>query len=436
MKRILSSVLVLVLFFAHTIYARLSLELTRGMSAAMPIALVPFVNGDSVKVPGDSTITSVIHNDLEDSGQFRVVEPSLFASRPSKVSEVDFQHWQKLGVNNLVMGEVTALSDGRYQVDFKLLNVYTPKTPVMMGERFDTTEAGLRALSHHISDLIYQKLTGIPGVFSTKIAYVLVQHPVDALAQYNLEVADADGFNPQRLLSSPQPIMSPTWMPDGRELAYVSFEHHEASIYLQDVATGSRRLVSRFPGINGAPAFSPDGKRLAMVLSMTGNPKIYVFSMLTHRLTQITHGYSIDTEPAWAPDGKSMIFTSDRGGTPQIYRYYFAGDRIERLTFDGNYNARASFVPHQNAIVLMHRSSDLFGIAKQNLNTGYLTSLTDSGSDESPSVAPNGRMILYAQNYKGSGVLALVSIDGRIKLRLPSREGNVQEPAWSPFLHS
>jgi TolB protein len=373
---------------------------------------------------------------LQNSGQFKVIEPGLFDSSTASKSQIDYKHWQKRGVNNIILGSIKPLTDGRYQVSFELLNVYTPKSPVLLSQTFTVVQAGLRSLAHHISDIVFQKITGTRGVFSTKIAYVLVQGDADGAPKYNLEVADEDGFDPQTLLVSSQPIMSPTWTPDGKQLAYVSFENHEASIYLQQLATGHRQLVSRFPGINGAPAFSPDGKKLAMVLSTTGNPKIYTFDMLSHKLSQVTHGYSIDTEPSWAPDGKSLIFTSDRGGSPQVYRHYFVGDRTERLTFSGNYNARASFSPNEQNIVMMHRQTGVFGIAVQNLDAGNVQDLTDSGSDESPSMAPNGKMIIYAEQFSGRGVLAAVSIDGRIKLRLPSREGNVQEPAWSPFLHT
>ena len=435
MKRVLVAIFACGLFMVHGAWAALSLELTQGVSAAMPIALIPFNHDDVATVPGNTTMTAVLHNDLQNSGQFKVIEPGFMDKVPAQASQVNFKQWQQRGVDNIVLGSITALTDGRYQIRFDLLNVYTPKSPVILSQTFTVEEAGLRALAHHISDMIYQKLTGVPGIFSTKIAYVLVRPTTDGNNQYNLEVADADGFDPQTLLVSSQPVMSPTWTPDGKQLAYVSFEHHEAAIYMQDLASGGRRLVSRFPGINGAPSFSPDGKQLAMVLSISGNPKIYTFNMQTHQLAQLTHGYSIDTEPAWAPDGKSLIFTSDRGGGPQVYRYYLAGHRIERMTFDGNYNARASFLPNETGIVMMHRESTAFGIAEQDLSSGRLLALTTSGSDESPSIAPNGKMVIYAkQTSAGQGVLAVVSTDGRIKLRLPSREGNVQEPAWSPFL--
>lgn len=419
-------------------FAALNLELTQGIRAAIPVAIVPFANGSSAPVAGNTTITKVISNDLQNSGQFRVVTPGFMDQKPTNLSQVNFGHWRKVGVNDLVIGAVTTNGNGQYNVSFQLVNVFNDKnatsSAVLLNQSFKVGASGLRQLAHHISDLIYQKLTGIRGIFSTKIAYILVQRANGKPSKYTLEVADADGFDPRPMLVSTQPIMSPAWMPNGQDIAYVSFEGHHASIYLQNVATGKRQLISDFPGVNGAPDFSPSGNKIALVLSRTGSPKIYVLNLQTHRLTQITHGYSIDTEPNWAPDGKSILFTSNRGGTPQIYRYTLATGQIQRITFDGNYNARASFLPNEQGIIMMHRETGLFGIAKQNLQTGQLTVLTQAGSDESPSVAPNGKMVLYATNYGGRGVLALVSTDGRIKLRLPAREGNVQEPAWSPYL--
>lgn len=431
------------------VQAALNLELTQGVNAALPIAIVPFTNQQN-NVPGNTTLTAVIKNDLQNSGQFRVIAPGLMSglmhSKPVTLRNMNQVYWQKKGANDVLIGSVKSSLGGQYQVSFQLVSIYSggqakaniktsviPAGSVLLNQTFTTSQAGLRNLAHHISNLVYQKLTGVRGIFATKIAYVLVQNQQGS-RQYTLYISDADGFNPQPLLVSKMPIMSPAWSPDGQQIAYVSFEHDRAAIYIQDLRTGQRQMVSDYPGINGAPAFSPDGTKLALVLTRTGNPKIYVMNLQTKKLTQITKGYSIDTEPAWSPDGKSLLFTSNRGGKPQIYEYNFNNASVERVTFTGNYNARSSFFPNGQSIVMMHRETGLFGIARQNLQSGQLQALTQSGSDESPSLSPNGKMVVYAMRYGGRGVLAMVSTDGRIKLRLPARAGNVQEPAWSPFL--
>ena len=429
----------LVLFLwvcSQPIYAALDLELTQGNAAALPIAIVPFT-GPKIALPGDVIMTQVIKNDLQNSGQFRVT-----GSDRGTQQKVNNRFWRKQGVNDVVVGAIHPLSGHQYQVAFTVTNVFSGASAdsrgaaenVLISQSFRVDAEGLRGLAHHISNLIYQKLTGVRGVFSTKVAYILVQRSRDAKSKYSLELADIDGFNPQSLLVSSQPIMSPAWSPDGKWLAYVSFEQHRASVYLQNISTGKRQLVSDAPGINGAPAFSPDGKQLALVLTKTGNPKIYVLNLATQRLKEITFGWSIDTEPAWAPDGQSMLFTSNRDGNPQIYSYFFATGKVARVSYSGNYNARASFTPDEKSIVMMHRDHGLFGIAQQNLESGQVQVLVQTGADESPSLAPNGKMVIYATEYGAQGVLAQVSTDGRVKIRLPAREGAVQEPAWSPYL--
>lgn len=407
--------------FLTAAQAALHLELTQGMNAAIPIVIVPFVN-QSNNVPGNTTLSQVISSDLQNSGQFTVTTSQKSA-------------------NDLVTGQVRQIGSNRYEVSFQLVNLYAQanataanNSATLLNLSFTANQAGLRGLAHHISDLIYQKLTGVRGVFSTKIAYVLVQRYVNRPSHYQLIVADQDGFNPQTLLSSDQPIMSPTWTPDGRELAYVSFEGHHASIYIQNLATGGRSVISRYPGMNNAPAFSPRGRRLALVLTLSGNPNIFVMDLAGRRLTQITNDYSIDTEPTWSPDGNALFFTSNRAGGPEIYQYDFATRQVSRITFDGNYNARACLTPDGKTLVMMHRDSESFNIAKQDLTSGRMTILTDGGSDDSPSLAPNGKMVLYGTRFAGRNVLGLVSIDGRVKLRLPSQIGDVQDPSWSPYL--
>ncbi|MCK4609303.1 MAG: Tol-Pal system beta propeller repeat protein TolB [Gammaproteobacteria bacterium] len=406
-----------------SVYAALNLELTQGVNKALPIAVLSF----SVQ----HNIAKIISSDLQNSGQFKVDQVDAPQQLSYGMHAANYAYWAGQKMNNVVLGSVE--KDGKkYKVKFQLLDVYSKS--VLLDKEYKVSKDDLRALAHHISDLVYQQLIGQRGVFSTKIAYVLVQRKIGQPTKHSLIVADADGHNPKQLLLSSEPIMSPAWSPDGKKLAYVSFEHKHSAIYIQNIATGKRHLVSNYPGINGAPAFSPDGRKLALVLSKTGYPKIYVLDLVTHKLKQKTFGWSLDTEPSWSATGEAIIFTSNRGGTPQIYQLDLASNAITRLTYQGSYNARASFMPDGKSIVMLSRDDNGFNIAKEDLVSGDVTVLTSSGMNESPSVAPNGSMIVYATNYRGRGTLAEVSADGRVELRLPSKEGEVQEPAWSGSL--
>ena len=421
-------------------FAQLQIQLTQGVDAAMPIVVMP-LEGEAATSPSKTMLSNVIQTDLKNSGQFRLIAP-VISGTVSVPTQDQLLALKKRGSNVVLSGAIHPISGGKVQVSIQLVDLYrraqssgeSSTFPIILHQQYTVKQSDLRVLAHHISDVVYQQLTGVKGIFSTKIAYVLVTHPSHKPSTYQLMLADADGYNPRPLLTSYMPIMSPTWVRDGRHLVYVSFEGHRASVYWQDIATGKRRLVSRSPGINGAPAVSPDGKRLALVLTKTGNPKVYVMDMASQSLQQITQGASIDTEPSWSPDGRALLFTSNRGGTPRIYQYDFSTAQVKRLTFDGNYNAKASFMPNQKTIVMMHRDRSLFGIARQDLMSGRLDVLTRSGSDESPSLAPNGKMVIYAMHRGQQGVLAVVSTDGLVKLRLPAQAGSVQEPAWSPFL--
>jgi len=434
----------LLLLFAVTVkVCALDVEINRGIHASIPIAVLPFANDLGVAA-GHEKLSQIIASDLAASGQFRIVAANVGSDAPADVKQLNFKQWQQKGANDIVLGRVEALSDERYQVSFQLVSAYNsdadgrardPSAAVLLSQTFKVDQPGLRELAHHISDEIYQRLTGIKGVFSTKIAYVLTKQQPEKLPRYSLEVADFDGFNSQALLVSSQPIMSPAWSPNGHQLAYVSFENFQPEVYVQDIRTGKRKLISAFAGINGAPAFSPDGAQLALVLTSTGNPNLYLYDLNARRLRQLTNGYAIDTEPTWTPDGKAIVFTSGRAGNPQLYRYTLATGKIERLTFDGNYNAKATITPDGKTLVMMHREKRLFGIARQDLVSGRSQILTQTGAEESPSVAPNGKMVVYATQAQGRAVLAMMSIDGRHKMRLPARDGNVQEPAWSPFDH-
>ncbi len=399
----------------------LDLELTQGINAALPIGINPFgFNSEGQE------LTSVIDNDLRLSGQFKIIQATPGVDSPS----IGF--WQRAGADSVLSGKVNRLGGDRVEVSFDLVDA-AAQGRSLLSKSYQVSENQLRALAHHISDEVYEKLTGERGIFSTRIAYILVRRG-SGKTQYSLEVADADSSNPRSLLVSSEPIMSPTWSPDGKQIAYVSFEKKRAQIFNVTVSTGQRRLLTDFPGINGAPAWSPDGRQLAVVLSKGGNPKVYTVDLSSGSMKQLTFGDAIDTEPRFSPDGRSMLFTSGRGGSPQIYRLTLADGRISRVSYDGNYNARASYTPNQQNIVMLHREDRQFNIGVQNVGSGRIMPLTDSQMDESPSVAPNGRLVLYATHYQDKGVLAIVSIDGRIKMRLPSRDGDVQEPAWSPYL--
>lgn len=420
------------LVLSNPVFAYLSMELTRGVAGAVPIAVVPFaVNGGTPS----QNVSDVISNDLKNSGRFKVYGGNAVSQN------MPISYYKSIGADNVVMGKVQAVGGGRYEVTFKLLDTFKGKEQVndapLITKQFVVSESELRGVAHHISDMIYRQIIGVRGVFSTKLAYIVVQRSSGETAQYTLEVSDADGYNPKPLLTSNDPIMSPSWSPNGKQIAYVSFENKHASIYVEDVATGSRRLVSDFRGINGAPAWSPDGRKLALVLSKDGSPNIYTMDLGSRQLTQMTKDWSINTEPSWSRDGRFLIFTSNRsGGGPQIYQKNLATGAVTRLTYDGNYNARASFTPDGNHIVMLNQQSKLYNIGILDLDTSTFRVLTSSSAtdNESPSIAPNGSMVLYGTIYAGRSVLSMVASDGSVQIRLPARNGEVQDPAWSPFL--
>ncbi|MCL5260458.1 MAG: Tol-Pal system beta propeller repeat protein TolB [Gammaproteobacteria bacterium] len=413
--------------FSKLAFATLEIELTQGIDSATPIAIANFEGEESISAP-ENKISAVLQNDLKNSGQFRILDNK----QTDFAANVDYALWQGQKIDYVTVGKVVKNGD-QYNVSFRLFDIYHKNQA--LDKNYTVKASQLRTLAHHISDLIYQQVTGDRGVFSTKIAYIIVERKPNQKPKYRLEVADADGFNPKTLLNSSFPLMSPAWSSDGRKIAYVSFEGNRAQIFVQDVFSGDRKIISKYPGINGAPAWSPDGKKLALVLTLTGYPKIYTLDLGSNTLTRITDDWFLDTEPAWSPDGASLIFTSNRGGNPQIYRVTLADKKVTRLTYSGSYNARGSFVKNGKSIAMLHQDGDMFNIAAQDLATGRVTVLSNSGFDESPSIAPNGKMVVYATHSADRGVLAEVSMDGRVKLLLPAQDGEVQEPAWSPFFN-
>lgn len=443
MRHLTKCLFFLGLLISWSAYAIVDIELTQGVQGAIPIAIVPF-SGQN-EADSANNVSTIITQDLQNSGRFRLMNKSDMQQFPNSADKVDFAYWQKQNLNNLVVGTVESVGGDRYQVKFQLLNAYANKqnrkndsapgwqSSVLLSNSYTVNASQLRAVAHHISDLIYQNLTGDRGVFSTRIAYVVAQQSPQG-SQYTLEVSDMDGYNPKPLLTSNQSIMSPAWSPDGQRIAYVSFEGGRAAIYVQDVNSGSRQLVSNFSGLNNAPAWSPDGRQLAVVLTRTGYPKIFIMNVNSRQLTQVTQGDSIDTEPAWSADGRVLYFTSSRGGGPQIYRQAVSGGTPTRVTFNGDYNASPSLSPDGKTLAVLNGSNNRFNIGVQEIGSGRYTILTHSGNDQSPSIAPNGKMILYATQSGGRGVLGMVSTDGRVKIVLPSRQGDVREPAWGPFL--
>ena len=402
----------------------------QGVDDPIRIAVVPFaVSEDLADIDNPAKL---IRFDLARSGQFDPIAPEDMLSYPSTENAVFFRDWRILQMAYLVIGQAQRNVFGEIEVSYQLFDVATQTQ--LQRARFRVTFDQWRDVGHKIADLVYSEVTGVRGAFSTKILYVLAEDVGTARATYSLQMADVDGERTRTLYRSTAPILSASWSPDGERVAYVSFETGRPSIILQDVSGPYREQLTGFRGINGSPVFSPDGKQLAMVLSRSGDPEIFVMNLENRKLRRITRHPAIDTEPSWSPDGKYLIFTSDRGGKPQIYQLELATNFLERLTFVGDYNARARLLPDGRHLVFVHRRNGVFHIAWQDLLEDRLLVLTESELDESPSLAPNGAMLIYATQDQDKGILAVVSVDGRVKYRLPSSAGDVREPSWSPFL--
>jgi len=415
---------------ASTAWAQLKIEVTNGVADPVPVAIVPFAKAPAGD--GGLDVAQVVEHDLQGSGRFRALPRTNMPSTPTQPNAVVMSDWKNAGEDYIVVGRVVPMDGGNLAVDFDLLNVLTGQR--VGGQRFIGTPGALRNAAHRVSDVVYEKILGIRGAFATRIAYVSVEGQPPA-QKFQLIVADADGENQRLVLESRYPLMSPSWSPDGQWLSYVSFENKRSAVYVQFVRTGERRQVSARAGINGAPAWSPDGKKLALTLGgSSGNPDIYILELQTQNLQRVTDDPSIDTEPTWSPDGKFIYFTSDRAGGPQVYRIGVnQGDRPKRITFTGNYNARPRVSADGNQLAVVTLDGGNYRVAVQDLNSGTFRVLSKGHLDESPSFAPNGSTIMFSEREGSRGILATVSVDGLIGLRLKSEQGEVREPAWGPF---
>ncbi len=419
----------LLLLVALNTSAQLHITIDGGKASALPIAIAPFT---ARGVTPALAMHEIIRNDLARSGEFKPLEDDLLVEQPNIGDDVKFGTWRLLGADYLAFGDIAPVSGGRLEVRFRLFAIAEQKQ--LLALTLPLHEVELRAGAHYIADRIYEAVLGIPGAFSTKIAYVTAVMEDGAL-MYRLMVADADGHAPQALVRSKEPLLSPSWSPDGKKLAYVSFEQGNSSIFLQDLATGAREQITAYEGINGAPVFSPDGRTLAVALSKSGNPEIYTVDIYSKKLNQVTNNWAIDTEPSYSPDGRALYFTSDRGGKPQVYRADLVDHSVKRVSFTGDYNTRPRVSPNGDYLAMVHGNNNVYKIGLLHLPSGALQVLSAGPLDETPSFAPNGSMVIYAsKNSQGQGLLMAVSVDGQTTNQLLLSEGHVREPAWSPHM--
>jgi len=410
-------------FFVATSHAALDIEITGGSAQQIPIAVVPFGNGNSIK----DNVADIINADLNRSGLFRLLDTRGMPNKPTSATQIRHAEWAALQAQAVVVGSLKSVAGGKLNINFQLVDVLKQRTLADMDFQFKPKHA--RMTAHRIADVIYEKLTGKPGAFASRIAYVTKKG-----SRHYLYVADADGYNPQALVNSIEPVISPAWSPDGTKMAYVSFEKKKPIVFVHTLTTGKRKIVANYKGNNSAPAWSPDGSKLAIVLTYGANSQIYTINANGGGLKRITRSRGIDTEPAFSPDGKWIYFSSDRGGSPQIYKTSVNGGGATRVTFQGSYNVSPHFSKDGKMLTYIRNDGGSFKVAAKDLTTGQVQLLSQGSQDESPSFAPNGTMILYATKKGARGSLAAVSFDGKVRQSLKEARGDVREPAWGPML--
>jgi TolB protein len=437
MKKLINQLLLIIMMVGFALSALAedgtkTVVINKFNERAIPIAIVPF-GWSGGALPQD--VSKIINDDLSHSGEFEVMPVGNMLSMPHSSAEVHYNDWTMMKQDYVVVGNITKDSSGKYTVQYELLNVL--KQQVLYAGTVSAEADSLRKASHKISDRIYETITGVRGVFSTKMLYVEVERLAGNKRAYRLYYADIDGYGSRILIEKYEPIMSPTWSPDATRVAYVRFEKRRPGIFMLEIASGRETRLTQFTGLNSAPAWSPDGQYMAMSLSKDGNPEIYIMNIASKALTRLTNSFGIDTEPSWTPDSRSLLFTSSRGGKPQIYKLDIASQSVSRLTYEGNYNTGAEMCARGDRFVFVHQEAGGdFHIAVQDLNTNSMRTLTqDTVLDESPSVSPNGNMVLYATLSGGQGVLSVTSIPGRSTYRIPSIRGQIKHPAWSPYIN-
>ena len=407
-----------------------TIDIKNGTASATPITVVPF-SYEGAGLPPETNVDEVISNDLNRCGQFRTLPKASIVERPTRGGEIKFPTWNMLKQAYILVGrQIETGAGGEVRIEFELFDVAQQKS--LLALAISGQRTGMRDVAHQVADLVYEKITGVRGAFWTRIAYI-VSTGLGNNINYALMIADSDGFNPQTVVRSHEPLLSPAWSPDGRKLAYNSFERGNSSIYIQEIGTGAREVVSSTKGINGAPSFSPDGSKLALTLSYGGNPDVYVMDLASRHTTQITKHFAIDTEPYWMPDGQSIVFDSDRSGKPQLYQASANGGDATRITFQGEYNANPSISYDGKHIAMVQGSGNVYRIAVLDRASGESKAISPGNLDEHPSFAPNASMILYAATEGTRGVLYAVSTNANVRQRLLLADGDVREPTWSPY---